>query len=182
VVGLALAPAAPAPDAASADIVRHYLDNGAAVLTSSALLHGIAGLALGVFARSLPTTVGTKGGLRRAVVGTGLAASALSLAQVVIAAAAVAVADTDVSRTASLFHLLNLVDVLKIALLASFVLLATTAVDRARRLPRWLRLLATALAPTLIVGSAALVAPAPVLSAALAISLVGCWSGPPPSQ
>jgi hypothetical protein len=172
-VGLALAPAAPPPDAAAADIVRHYLDHGAAVLTSSALVHGVAGLALGVFAVSLATSVRARGGLRRAVVGTGLAASALSLAQVAIAATAVTVAHSDADRTASLFNALNLVDVLKIALLASFVAVATTAFSRTRRLPRWLLLLATALVPTLVVGSAALVAPSPVLSAALAASLIG---------
>jgi hypothetical protein len=123
--------------------------------------------------------VRASGGLRRAVIGTGIAASALSLGQVVVAAAAVAVADSDVDGTASLFHALNLLDVLKIAVLASFVLLATTATARARRLPRWLRLLATALAPLLVVGSAALVAPGPILSAALAASLVGLlvWTG-----
>jgi hypothetical protein len=171
-VGLALAPAAPPPDAAAADIVRHYLDHGAEVLTSSALVHGVAGLALGVFAVSLATSVRARGGLRRAVVGTGLAASAMSLAQVAVAATAVTVADSDADRTASLFNALNLVDVLKIALLASFVAVATTAFSRTRRVPRWLLLLATALVPTLVVGSAALVAPTPVLSAALAASLI----------
>jgi hypothetical protein len=178
-VGLALAPAAPAPDAAAADIARHYLDNGGAVLASSSLVHGVAGVAVGLFATSLAKTVRASGGLRRAVIGTGIAASALSLGQVVVAAAAVAVADSDVDGTASLFHALNLLDVLKIAVLASFVLLATTATARARRLPRWLRLLATALAPLLVVGSAALVAPGPILSAALAASLVGLlvWTG-----
>ena len=177
-VGLALTPAAPSVDATATDVARHYLDNGTAVLASSALVHGVAGVALGVFAASLAQTVHAAGGLRRAVMGTGLAASALSLAQVAIAAAAVAVAD-DVDSTASLFHALNLVDVLKIALLAGFVLVATTATARARRLPRWLRLLATALVPTLVVGSAALVEPAPLLSAALAASLIGLllWTG-----
>ena len=178
-VGLALAPAAPAPDAAAADIARHYLDNAPGVLASSALVHGAAGVALAVFATSLAQSVRAHGGLRRAVTGTGIAASILSLAQVAIAASATAVADSDGESTTNLFHALNLVDVLKIALLASFVLVATTATGRARRLPRWLRLLAATLAPTLIVGSAALVAPSPVLSAALAASLIGLliWVG-----
>ena len=178
-LALALAAAAPAPDAAAADIARHYVSSGTAVLASSALVHGVAGVALGVFATSLARTVRAFVGLRRAVVGTGLAACALSLAQVAIAAAAVVVADSDVDGTAILFHALNLVDVLKIALLASFVLVGTTATARAHRLPRWLRLLATALAPTLVVGSAALVEPAAVLSAALAASLIGLlvWTG-----
>jgi len=178
-VGLALAPAAPSPDAAAGDVARHYLDNGAAVLASSTLVHGVAGVALGVFAVSLATSVRVRGGLRRAVIGTGLAASAASLAQVVIAATAVSVSDADVQRTASLFDALNLTDVLKIALLASFVAVASTAFGRVRRLPRWLRLLATALAPLLVVGSAALVAPGPILSGALAASLVGLlvWTG-----
>jgi hypothetical protein len=78
-VGLALAPAAPAPDAAAADIARHYLDNAPAVLASSALVHGAAGVALAVFATSLAQSVRAHGGLRRAVIGTGIAASILSL-------------------------------------------------------------------------------------------------------
>jgi hypothetical protein len=172
-VGLALTPAAPSPDAAAEHIADHYLGNGAAVLASSALVHGVAGVALGVFAVSLAASVRARGGLRRAVVGTGLAASALSLAQVAIAATAVTVAHADAGRTATLFDARNLVDVLKIALLASFVAVATRASSRTRRLPRWLLLLATALVPTLVVGSAALVAPTPVLSAALAASLIG---------
>jgi hypothetical protein len=139
------------------------------------------GLALGVFAVSLATSVRARGGLRRAVVGTGLAASALSLAQVAIAATAVTVAHSDADRTASLFNALNLVDVLKIALLAELrggrdhglpaghavSPLAPPARHRAR--------------PDAGRRQCALVVPSPVLSAALAPRSSGCSSGPLPS-
>jgi hypothetical protein len=177
--GLAVAPAAPAPDAPIVDIARFYADNAGPVLTSSSLVHGAAGVALAGFAWTLTRTVRARGGLRRAVLGTGLAASALSLAQVGIAAAATAYARSDAGKTADLFHALNLVDVLKIALLASFVLVSTTAAAQHQPLPRWLRSLAAVLVPTLVVGSAALVTPAAPLSAALAGSLIGLlvWTG-----
>jgi hypothetical protein len=179
IVGLALAPAAPAPDAPVATIARFYADNAGPVLTSSSLVHGVAGLALGGFAWTLATTVRARGGLRRAVLGTGLAAGALSLAQVGIAAAATTYARSDAGTTADLFHALNLVDVLKIALLASFVLVSTTAAAQHQHLARWLRGLAIVLVPTLVIGSAALVTPAAPLSAALAGSLIGLlvWTG-----
>ena len=177
--GLALAPAAPAPDAPAAVIARFYADNAGAVLTSSSLVHGVAGLALAGFAWTITKTTRVRGGLRRAVLGTGLAASALSLAQVGIAAAATTFADSDAGTTADLFHALNLVDVLKIALLASFVLVSTTAAAQHQHLPRWLRSLAILLVPTLVIGSAALVTPAAPLTAALASSLIGLlvWTG-----
>jgi hypothetical protein len=178
-VGLALAPAAPAPDAPVDAISRFYVDNAAPVLASSALVHGAAGLALGSFAWTLAKAVQARGGLRRAVLGTGITASALSLTQVGIAVAATKYADSDAGRAANLFHALNLVDVLKIALLASFVVAGTTAAAQHQHLPRWLRGLAGVLVPTLVTGSAALVTPAAPLSAALAGSLVGLlvWTG-----
>ena len=176
IVGLLLAPAAPGRNAAASSIAAFYADHGVAVLLSALLVHGTAGLALAVLAVAIARATGVRAGLRRVVVGTGLAAATLSVLQFGLAVIAVIGTHADtVSRTLRLS--IDFVDVLKIALLAAFVWTATTAATRRGAAPHWLRVTAAVLVPLLLVGSAALVgveALDPVLAASL-LALLG-WA------
>ena len=173
IAGLLLAPAAPGHDAPPAEIAGFYADSGPAVISSALLVHGTAGLALAALAVGLARVTGVRSGLRRAVVGIGLAAAVLSFLQFVLAVAAVVGEHTDTtSRT--LLLAIDFVDVLKIALLAALAAVATTAAARADAAARWLQITAAVLVPLLLVGSAALVdvdALMPVLAASLLLLL-----------
>jgi hypothetical protein len=176
IAGLLLAPAAPGRDAPASHIAAFYADHGVAVLLSALLVHGTAGLALALLAVAIVRATGVRAGLRRVVVGTGLAAATLSLLQFGLAVVAVIGIHADtVSRTLRLS--IDFVDVVKIALLAAFVWTATTAATRRGAAPQWLRVSAVVLVPLLLVGSAALVgveALDPVLAASL-LALLG-WA------
>jgi hypothetical protein len=176
IVGLLLAPAAPGRNAPASQIAAFYADQGSGVLLSALLVHGTAGLALAVLAVAIARATEVRAGLRRVVVGTGLAAAALSLLQFGLAVTAVIGTNADtVSRTLRLS--IDFVDVLKIALLAAFVWTATTAATRRGASPRWLQATAAVLVPLLLVGSSALVgaeALEPVLAASL-LALLG-WA------
>lgn len=169
-IGLVLAPSAPAPSADAGEVGAHYAQHGAAVLTSSALVHGVAGLSLAAFAVSLATACRSRGALRRTVVGTGSAAALLSVVQVVLAVLAVAVDQDGTALRA--FQALNLVDVCKIVLLAAFVASGTTALARAGAARTGLRALAGLLVPLLTLSSAALVVDSSVLMTGLGAALV----------
>ena len=150
------------------------------VLLSSSLVHGTAGVALLALAASIATAARAAGGLRRVVVGTGVTAAALSLTQVGLAVLAVTGADRSTAETSkALFDAINLVDVVKIACLAAFVGVATTATARAGLAPLWLRIVASAVVPLLLVGSAAFLLGGSALMSVLAVSLVGLlsWAG-----
>ncbi|MGY1831167.1 hypothetical protein ACI8AA_12205 [Geodermatophilus sp. SYSU D01180] len=170
ITGLLLAPAAPGHDAPPAQIAGFYADHGPAVVSSALLVHGTAGLAVAGLAVGLARITGARGGLRRAVVGTGLAAAALSLLQFALAVAAVA-GEHAATTSRTLLLAIDSVDVLKIALLAAFAAVATTAAARAGAAPRWLQLTAAVLVPLLLVGSAALVG-VDALMPVLEVSLV----------
>jgi hypothetical protein len=176
IAGLLLAPAAPGHDAPPAEIAGFYADSGPAVVSSALLVHGTAGLALAALAVGIARVTGVRAGLRRAVVGIGLTAAALSLLQFTLAAAAV-VGEHAATTSRTLLLAIDFVDVLKIALLAAFAAVATTAAARAGAAPRWLPISAAVLVPLLLVGSAALIgvdALMPVLE--LSLLLLLAWA------
>ena len=176
IAGLLLAPAAPGHDAPPARIAGFYADSGPAVVSSALLVHGTAGLALAALAVGIARVTGVRAGLRRAVVGIGLTAAALSLLQFTLAAAAV-VGEHAATTSRTLLLAIDFVDVLKIALLAAFAAVATTAAARAGAAPRWLPISAAVLVPLLLVGSAALIgvdALMPVLE--LSLLLLLAWA------
>jgi hypothetical protein len=173
IAGLLLAPAAPGHDAPPAQIAGFYADSGPAVVSSALLVHGTAGVALAGLAVGIARATGIRGGLHRAVTGTGLTAAVLSLLQFALAVAAV-VGGHAATTSRTLLLAIDFVDVLKIALLAAFAAVATTAAARAGAAARWLRITAAVLVPLLLVGSAALVgvdALMPVLEASLLLLL-----------
>jgi hypothetical protein len=179
-VGLLAGPAAPAADAAATDIQRYYVGHGTGIVIQSILVHGIAGLALGVLAILIPAATRTTGTLRRAVVGTGLAAAVVSLAQVGFALTAVTGADTATAGTSNtLFDAINRADTVKLVLLAAFIATATTAARRGGLARRWLVALAVVTAVLLPLGGAAFLVDFRVLTAALYVSLplLLAWAG-----
>ena len=173
VAGLVLAPAAPGHEAPATEVAAFYAGHGGAVVSSALLVHGTAGLALAALAVGIARATGVRGGLRRVVAGTGLAAAALSVLQ--FALAIVAVTGEQAATTGRMILLsIDFVDVLKIALLAAFAWVATTAAVRAGAAPRWLRAMAAVLVPLLLIGSAALAgveALLPVLEVSLLVLL-----------
>jgi hypothetical protein len=170
IAGLVLAPAAPGHDAPAAAVAAFYADHGGAVVSSALLVHGTAGLALAVLAVGIVRATGVAGGLRRVVLGTGLAAAALSALQFALAVVAVAGQHAGTaSRT--LLLAIDFVDVVKIALLAAFAWVATAAAAGAGAAPRWVRVMAAVLVPLLLIGSAAL-AGADALMPVLEVSLI----------
>ena len=173
IAGLLLAPAAPGHDAPPTEIAGFYAGHGPAVISSALLVHGTAGVALALLAVGIARVSGVYGGLRRAVVGIGLTAAALSLLQFALAVAAVVGEHADTTSRTLLVGV-DYVDVLKIALLAAFVAVATTAAARAGAAPRWLQITAAVLVPLLLVGSASLLgvgALMPVLAVSLLLLL-----------
>jgi hypothetical protein len=173
IIGLILSPAEPGHDAPATTVAGFYASHGGSVVFSALLVHGTAGLALAALAVGIARAPGVGGGLRRVVIGTGLAAAALSVLQFVLAVVAVTGAPAP-TASRSLLLATDFLDVVKIAFLAAFAWLATTAAARAGAAPRWLRVMAAVLAPLLLIGSAALAgvdALLPVLEVSLLVLL-----------
>ncbi len=169
-VGLVVAPAGPAHDATPRVIHEFVGTNSAVVLLQSVLVHGLAGVALGLVALG----VGSRpagGRARLLAVGAGVAAAIASLVQTGLGVAEVhSAAGTDPARTASWWHAVNDVDVVKLALLAVFVVaLGRAAGDL---VPGWVLALGRWLAPLLVVGATAFVVGGPLPTIALELSLV----------
>lgn len=174
-IGLATAPAAPKSDAADATIQAFYADHGSATLLQATLVHGIAGVALAIFALCLARRLaaGRADASRTVFLGAGLAAAAVSLIQYAMEIALNRVADGGhVATSASLFHAVNTADTVKLVLLGLAIAAATRLAAGAHAFPRWLSVLGYALLPILVVGGAAFVVPSDALSAVLAVSLL----------
>jgi hypothetical protein len=168
IVGLLVAPAAPSPTASDATVATFFSDNHAAILAQATLVHGIAGVALAVFAVAL-----ARGTSRptRLIVSAGVAAAAVSLIQFAMEVVLNRhVADHgSASATASLFHAVNHADTIKLVLLAVMIVAATRLM---RGIPRWLGTLGMALGPILVIGGLAFVIDSGALGAVLELSLV----------
>ena len=176
VVGLAVAPSAPSPDASDAAINVFYADHQSATLLQAALVHCIAGLALAGFVVALARgpAAGHVDGTRTAFLAAGLAAAGVSLVQFAIEVVLNrhVAGDGSASTTADLFHAVNVADTVKLVLLGITVFAGTRLLAAARPLPRWLRWLGDALLPILIIGGAAFVVNSGTLSAVLTASLL----------
>src|SRR4051794_5428723 len=155
-------------------IQRFYTDNGPAALLQATLVHGIAGVALAVFAVTLARRLTLLTGRPATLVAAaGLAAAAVSLLQYAMEIALNRASDGGhVGANATLFHAVNLADTVKLVLLAVAIAAATRMAAAALAFPRWLRGLGYALAAILVVGGAAFVVTSDALSAVLALSLV----------
>jgi len=125
---------------------------------------------LAVLALVLPHALGPgSGGLVRS---SGLAAAVVSLVQTVLTLVAVARAATsEPAATVGLVHTVDVLDTVKLVLLAVFVPAVTVAARWAGMLPRWTAVLAWVLAVLLPLGGAAFLVPNGLLMALLVASL-----------
>jgi hypothetical protein len=180
VAGLLLAPSAPAPDAAASQVHAYYAESASAIVVQASLVHGLAGLALGVLALTVPAATAASTPARRLVTGTGLAAALVSLLQLAFAV----VATRDVGHTAAptsqaLFHAINVADTVKLVLLAVFVAAVTSSARRVDMAPRWVQVVALVLAVLLPLGGGAFLVDSAVLTAMLytSLPLLLVWTG-----
>lgn len=180
IVGLMVAPSAPASTASAAQVHAYYADSTPAILLQSFLVHGLAGFALAVLALAIPRATGATRTMGRAVTGFGFAAAVISFVQVAFGIAATQDVESAAATTSqSLFHAINVADTVKIFLLTGFVTAATLAAHRAGIAPHWLRLLTQVLVILLPLGGAAFLIDSPVLTATLYVSLplLLIWTG-----
>jgi hypothetical protein len=131
-VGLFVAPPAPAATADAATVHGYFVGHEPAILLQSLLVPALPGVELAVLALTVAATTRSTGRLRHGVIATGVAAAVVSLTQVGLAVAALATAAgaADVT-TQTLFHAINIADTVKLAALAGFVTTATLAARRA---------------------------------------------------
>lgn len=167
-IGLFVAPARPT-DAAAGAVQEYFAQHSGAALTQSALVHGVAGVALGVFAWSLSRLVDRSSA---AVVSLGLAAAVLSLIQVAIL---VSVATRTGSLSAATIDQrvgwIDTVDTAKLAALAAFAVVASIAAVASQLTRGWLVPLSVMLAALLVAGGVSFVVSSSLLTAALYLSL-----------
>jgi hypothetical protein len=173
-VGLFVAPARPTTggDAATR---QYFVDHVGAAITQSILVHGVAGVALGLFAVTLArllTAPEVSSGTTRGVLLLGLGAAALSLAQVAVllsvATRAGSLADQVAADRA---QWINYVDVAKLCVVAAFVVSATRAAGAAGLIKAWVTPLAFVVATLLFLGGISFLVESSILTAALFISL-----------
>ena len=174
IVGLFVAPAAPANDAAASTIHAYYLDHAAASFNQSLLLHGLAGIALVGLAWVLPKAAHASMSGTLAVRWFGYLAAVVSFAQVGVAVFATHNVDgTSAVTSRTFFQAINTLDAVKLVFLAGFVVTATVVAHRAGMAPKWMRILAPVLALLLPIGGAEFITGNVVLAAALDVSLLG---------
>ncbi len=166
--GLAVAPSLPADDAG---VAAYYRDHGATVVLQSGLVHGVAGIALAVFAVAAVRTLGRDDRVARWATGLGAAAALASAAQLGLAVAALGAASSSTERTAGLVDAVDTTDAVKLVLLAGFVASATVIGRQAGGVPRWIAALATVTVVLLPLGGASFLVDGPLLTGMLYLSL-----------
>ena len=169
-VGLLLAPSAPSWTDAQA-VHDFYLEHAGPVLAQALLVHGVAGIALAVFAVRLNAVSVARGERRNLVAVTGCSAAMVSLAQTCLALVVTRdPGQSSAAVTADLLHLINLADTVKLVLLAAFVASASS-VAGSRPMPAWLRAVSWSLVVLLPAGATAFVIDSSLLTALLTVSL-----------
>lgn len=176
ILGLLVAPSAPSQTASDAEVQAFFVNHHSATLIQALLVHGIAGIAFGVFVVALARLlVAPRSNAARSLfLVAGLGAVVVSLVQVGLEIAlnrhiaGGGAADT----TTTLFHAVNIADTVKLILLGIAIASATRLAAEAGALARWLRWLGYALLPILVVGGLAFVVDSGALTALLDLSLV----------
>jgi hypothetical protein len=173
-LGLVIAPSAPAIDASALAVHRFYLGHTAAAVVQSLLVHGVAGLALLLLAVDLRRVLRSRAGrsLTTAATGAGVIAGVVSLIQVVcmvVLAAGIATATPE--RTLRLVQVIDTADAAKLLALGIFVGGASLVGRRTELLAWWLCMVGAVLAPLLPISCATFVLDQPGLYGALYISL-----------
>jgi hypothetical protein len=145
IVGICVWPSDLALDASSSSIAAAYRGHAGRAIVQYALVEGAAGLlfgfALAMSVAALGRRAGRRPGRVGALIGAVCVATAVSLAQCGLGLAIVSVAgDGDNPAAATLFHTVNVLDGVKMLLLAAVA--TSFAVGVAAVVPAWLRWLA----------------------------------------
>lgn len=177
VIGLFLAPSSPDAFAPAATVNDYFVAHRSAALLQALFVHGLAGIALAVFAFALwgyLAVAFNRSGPTGLVLGFGLLAAAVSLLQFALAIATYTHVggQGSVGGTRALFNAINKADTVKLFLLAFFIAAATVAARRARAFPRWVLWEGILAVPLLVIGGLAFVVDAGALDLFLAVSLV----------
>jgi hypothetical protein len=157
--GLAIAPAAPDPDTSAHAIAAFYVEHRGATTAQSLLVHGLAGVALLVFACAL--------GAGRRATAAGAAAAITSLVQAAtgVALSQVVAVHGSAQAAKTAFDVVNTADTAKLLCLGAFIALAS------RGMGARMRRAALLLAPLQAIGGLAFVTGSEALYAALYVAL-----------
>ena len=143
ILGLLVAPSAPSLTGPDATAQAFFVAPHGATLIQALLVHGVAGIALGIFvillARLMPTPRSST--MPVVFLGAGLAAVGVSLIQVGLEIALNCHVATDggAATTASLFHAVNIADTVKLALLGVAIAAASRGASGTGLFARWSR-------------------------------------------
>jgi hypothetical protein len=182
-IGLGLASSGPGAFDPAVEVHEYFVDHRSVALMQSVLVHGVAGVALIVFALALGRryagdAVRTP---RNLTVVSATAAAVVSFLQVglMVSLYTHVGGGGGAEGTRSLFNAINKADTLKLVLLAVFVASASFAAARLAALPRWISWLGALLAPILVLGGLAFVFDAAVFDVALlnSLPLLLLWVG-----
>ncbi len=174
VIGLGLASSGPGAFDPAGEVHEYFVDHRSVALIQSLLVHGVAGVALIVFALALGRRFAGAaiGGSRNVTVASATAAAVVSFVQVALMVALYShVGGGGANGSRSLFNAINKADRLKLVLLAVFVATASLAAVRLAALPRWISWVGAVLAPLLVLGGLAFVFDVAVFDVALLTAL-----------
>lgn len=167
-VGLFAAPARPT-DQVPGVLEEYFVQHGGAALAQSLLVHGVAGVALALFAWSLSRLVDRSSST---VLSLGVAAAALSLVQVALLVSIVSRAGSLSAATIDQrVGWIDTVDTGKLVALAALAVVASRAVVATGLARPWLRQFAVVLAALLVAGGVSFLVSVSVLTSALYLSL-----------
>ncbi len=179
VIGLGIALSSfPASTASTAEWATFERDHQASLILQEYLIHGVAAVALIVFAAGLRTFLRNREGVRTMLsdvaYGGAIAAASVSLVQATFGQvlANKVSASGDLGAVRALLELDNQADTFKLLALALFVAAASLASLRFQALPRWLDWAGAIVALLLVLGGLSFPIGGSALSAALAASLL----------
>lgn len=175
-IGLFLAPSAPDAFGSAGTINAYFSAHRSAAMIQSVFIHGLAGVALVVFAVALWNYLpaderGTTP--RRLMLAAAILAAAVSFLQVgfMIGIYVHVGQHGSAAGTRTLFNAINKADTVKLILLGVFVGAACWAASRGHLLPRWIVWEGAVTVVFLVVGGLTYLVKSGVLNAALDISL-----------
>jgi hypothetical protein len=161
--------------ASGARVVSLYTGHRGVAVAQYLLVEGLAAVALGVVVIALGRAARRRGAgrLGGVVVLTGLGAVVVSLVECALGLllAGVVVPDADRGRAATLFHLINRLDGVKMLALAAVALAGVGLARRAGVLPRWLGYVGALLAAAMIASGVGYLLLNNTVSQAAAVSL-----------
>jgi hypothetical protein len=176
-IGLPLAPSAPEATASAAQVNDYFVTHNSAALLQALFVHGLAGIALVLFALALwgyLRAAAGPSGLTGLMLSFAVLAAAVSLLQFALAVAPSAHVSGhgSASGTRTLFNAINKADTVKLILLAVLIGAATAAAHRVAALPQWLLWEGVVTVPFLVIGGLAFVVNASALNLILDLSLL----------